>query len=230
MIKAKWLYSELPVTIRQLAKLMKEHQYTDGSGSGFLLSTSTENKLVGKYIEKIVQKTVVEDPFGNTSEIESTSYYTCHFNWSSDSKYMYVLDPPRSLRKFVNKVHSLTGLGLIVSELNVSPKLWLELIEKEADSLRIFQISTYGIRASSDATAKVVVTGKTDVKTAFLDLVLDKRYLVDSVKFDADFDGLLVKGELTKSGVCRLKSANGNFILEKLRAALAFSDVQKGSR
>lgn len=227
MIKAKWLYSELPVTLRQLAKLMKGHQYTDSSGSGFLLSTSTETKLIGKYIEKIVQKTIVEDPFGNTSEIESPSYYTCHFNWCSESKYMYVLDPPRSLRKFINKVHSLTGLGLIISELNVSPKLWLELIEREADLVRIFQMSTYGIRVSDDATAKIVVTGKADVKATFLELVSDKRYLVDGVKFDADFDGLLIKGELTKSGACRLKSANGNFILEKLRAALAQSDVHK---
>ncbi|ELH4807165.1 hypothetical protein Q9X96_000135 [Vibrio vulnificus] len=225
MIKAKWLYSELPVSLRQLGKLMKENQYSDDSGSGFLLSTSTDSKLIGKYIEKTALKTVVEDPFGNVAEMETISYYTCHFNWTSESNYMYVLEPPRSLRKFINKVRNLVGLGVIVSEVNVSPKLWLELIEKEADFVRIFQISTCGIKASNDASANVVVTGKGDVKAAFFDLVGDRRYLVDSVKFEASFDELSIKGELTKTGACRIKSPNANFVLDKLRESLAHSSI-----
>ncbi|MBY8157085.1 hypothetical protein KW508_03540 [Vibrio fluvialis] len=223
MIKAKWLYSKLPVSLKQLGKLMKENQYSDISGCGFLLSTSTDSKLVGKYIEKTVLKSVVEDPFGNILETETISYYTCHFNWNAESNYMFVLDPPRSLRKFINKIHSLTGLGVTISEVNVSPKVWLDLIEKEADLVRIFQISTCGINASSDASANVVVTGKNDVTKAFFDLIGDRRYIVDSVKFEAFFDTLPVKGELTKSGTSRIKTINGTFVLEKLRESLAMS-------
>lgn len=221
MIKAKWLNCELPISLHQLAKLMKGYQYTDNSGNGFLLSTATGTKLVGRYIEKIIKKTVIEDPFGQSSEVESISYYVCYFDWRADSNYMYVIDPPRSLRKFINALHDLTGLGLVMSELNVSPKLWLELIESDAMSVKILQISTYGIKVSKDAIAKIIVTGKSDVKPAFLDIMPNKKYLIDSVKFTADFDDLSVVGELTKSGMCRLQSANRDFILEKLRSALS---------
>ncbi|EMI4223255.1 MULTISPECIES: hypothetical protein [Vibrio harveyi group] len=226
MIKAKWLYSKLPLSLRQLSKLMKEEQYSDASGCGFLLSTSTDSKLVGKYIEKMTLKTVVEDPFGNISEVETVSYYTCHFNWSSESNYMFVLEPPRSLRKFINRIHNLTGFGIVFSEVNVSPQLWLELIEREADLVRVFQISASGIKAASDASASFVVTGKSDVKKAFFDLIGDKRYLVDSVKFEAYFDEITIKGELTKFGVSRVKSTNSTFVLEKLRESLAQSSTQ----
>lgn len=227
MKKAKWLYFELPISLCELSKLMKENQYTESLGSGFLLSTSTHSKLVGKYIEKVIQKTVVEDPFGGISEVESTNYYTCQFNWSAESNFMYISEPPRSLRKFSNKLHSLTGLGLVLSELNVAPERWLGLIEKEADKVSILQISAYGIRTSQSSTAKIAVTGTDDIRAAFADLVSDKRYLTDSIKFEAVFQGMTVKGELTKAGVCRLKSPNLSFILEKLRDSLEKSTVHK---
>ncbi|SHF37980.1 hypothetical protein SAMN02745753_01839 [Marinomonas polaris DSM 16579] len=199
---------------------MKKHQYSENSGSGFLLSTSTPTKLVGKYIEKVILKNVVEDPFGEIFEVESINYYTCQFNWNSESSFMYISEPPRSLRKFSNKLHSLTGLGLVLSELNVAPERWLGLIEEEAEKVKILQISAYGIRASLNSTAKIVVSGKTDVREAFAELVSDKRYLTDSIKFEAEFEGMTVKGELTKSGSCKLTSPNLSFVLEKLRGSL----------
>ena len=225
MMKAKWLYSKLPISLGELSQLMKKHQYSENFGSGFLLSTSTPTKLVGKYIEKVILKNVVEDPFGEISEVESISYYTCQFNWSSESSFMYISEPPRSLRKFSNKLHSLTGLGLVLSELNVAPDRWLGLIEEEADKVKILQISAYGIRTSLNSTAKVSVSGTADVREAFAELISNKNYLTDSIKFEAEFEGMTVKGELTKSGICRLVSPNLRFILEKLRVSLEKSTV-----
>ncbi|MEZ8532530.1 hypothetical protein AB9R81_07965 [Vibrio cyclitrophicus] len=220
MIKAKWLYSELPLTLIELSRLMKEQQYSEETGLGFLLSVSTPSKLSGKYVEKLVQRSVVEDPFGEVTEIESVSYYTCQFSWSSSSKYMYVTNPPRSLRKFLNKLHDMTGLGLVLSEVNVAPELWVGYLEHSADSLKVTQLSSYGIRISQGATAKVTVNGIKDIRDDFTTIISDKRYLVDSVKFKAEFDNLELLCELTRLGVCRLKSANVNFMLDKLREAL----------
>lgn len=225
MIKVKWLYSELPIPLSELSKLMKDHQYTEGAGSGFLISTSTSTSLIGKYIEKTIQKSIIEDPFGSTSEIESINYYTCRFNWSSDSNYMFISEPPRSLRKFSNRLHSITNLGLVLSEVNVYPDRWLEIIEESADIVKVIKISSYGIRISHNSTAKVSVTGTQDVRTDHSKLIADKRYKVDSISFEAQFESLLVKGELTKSGSCKLKSSNAGFILEKLRHSLERASV-----
>ncbi len=220
MIKAKWLYSELPLTLIELSKLMKEQQYSEEAGFGFLLSISTSSKLSGKYIEKLVQRTVVENPFGELSEIESVTYYICQFNWCNGSNFMYITNPPRSLRKFLNKLHGMTGLGFVLSEVNITPESWINCLESAADSFSVTQLSSYGIRVSQGSTAKVIVTGVDDIRGGFLSIVSEKKYLVDSVKFKAEFDGLEVLGELTKLGICRLKSPNINIVLDKLREAL----------
>lgn len=226
MIKAKWLYSELPLNLIELSQLMKEQQYSEETGLGFLLSVSNSSKLSGKYVEKIVQKTVVEDPFGEVSEVESISYYTCQFNWCAKSNYMYITNPPRSLRKFLNKLHSMTGLGFVLSEVCVAPERWVNSLEISSNYLNITQLSSYGIRLSQFTTAKVSVTGSKDIRADFASIVSNKRYSVDSVKFKAEFDNLEVIGELTKLGACKLKSANVNLVLDKLREALEISLAQ----
>lgn len=220
MIKAKWLYSELPISINQLARLMKGHQYNESTGSGFLLSTSYSNRLIGKYIEKVVQISVIEDPFGVTSEVESISYYTCNFDWILDSNYLLIMEPPRSLRKFVNKLHDLTGLGLVISELNVCPKDWLLAIEKQADTTQVLQISAFGIKSSQTSTAKISVKGSSDVREAFSSIISNRRYLIDSIMFESNFGSLTVKGELTKVGGGRIKTTNSAFALDIFRDAL----------
>lgn len=226
MVKVKWLYSELPLTLVELSKLMKNQQYSEENGWGFLLSVSTSKKLSGKYIERLVQKTAVEDPFGKILEVESVSYYTCQFNWCSESNYMYITNPPRSLKKFLNKLHNMTGLGFVLSEISVALENWTNLLEKEANYLNIVHLSSYGIRISKDSTAQVIVRGINDVRSELSSIVLNKKYFIDSVKFNAEFDNLEVVGELSKSGGCKLKSANSNFILELLRNTLEQSSIK----
>ncbi|OOE87115.1 hypothetical protein BZG73_02640 [Salinivibrio siamensis] len=220
MIKAKWLYSELPLNLIELSRLMKEQQYSEEAGLGFLLSVSTSSKLSGKYVERQVQRSVVENPFGEVTEVESVNYYTCQFNWISDSKYMYITNPPRSLRKFLNKLHDIIGLGLVLSEVNVAPEQWVSYLEHSTDSLKVTRLSSYGIRVSHGATAKVTVNGVKDIRRDFTTIIADKRYLIDSAKFKAEFGSLELLCEFTRLGVCRLKTANVSFVLDKVREAL----------
>lgn len=220
MIKIKWLFYELPLSLVELSNLMKENQYSEGSSSGFLLSLATQNKLAGKYIEKIVQKSIVQDPFGEVTEMETTSYYICRFNLDSKSKHLYISEPPRSLRKFTNKLHKLTGLGLVLSEININPSEWVNEIEEKSQKFKITQISCCGIRASKDSVAKLAITGSNDVRYDFSKLIADKRYMMESIKFEAEFDNLPVKGELTRTGSCKIRSPNVPVILEGLRISL----------
>jgi len=102
----------------------------------------------------------------------------------------------------------------------VAPERWVGYLERASDSLKVTQLSSYGIRVSQRASAKITVNGIKDIRDDFSTIISDKRYLVDSVKFKAEFGSLELLCELTRLGVCRLKSANVNFVLDKLREAL----------
>lgn len=108
----------------------------------------------------------------------------------------------------------------MLSEVNVAPERRVDYLESTADSLKVTQLSSYGIRVSQGATAKVTVNGIKDIRDNFTTIISDKRYLVDGAKIKAEFSSLELLCELIKLSVCRLRSANVNFVLDKLREAL----------
>lgn len=86
----------------------------------------------------------------------------------------------------------------------VAPERWVGYLDRASDSLKVTQLSSYGIRVSQGASAKITVNGIKDIRDDFSTIISDKRYLVDSVKFKAEFGSLELLCELTRLGVCRL--------------------------
>lgn len=220
MLRSKFVHSELPVTLKNLASLLVSKQFSDETGAGFLLSSSTESKLIGQYVEKYNQVSIVVDPFGNETEVESIGYYTCKFGLEATSDYMMIIEPPRSLKKFTNALHELTGLGLVISEGNIDLSDWIKNIEELADSFTVKKVATSGIKSSDYSSAKLSITGSRDVRETLLAMLENKRHLVEYVTFEANFEGLQAKCELSRTGSCKLITQNSDQILLMLKKSL----------
>ncbi|PVZ69723.1 hypothetical protein [Pelagibaculum spongiae] len=221
MIKAKWLYSELPLSLDIVTTRLLAEQYSDDKGEGFLLNSSGKNFLSGRYIEKIIGKSIVTDPFGNQSEQTTVAYYTCKFNWQNGSKLLCITEPPRSLRKFLAKLHNLLGLGVVVADIDVDPLKWLQQIESQLGRTTITHISSLGIHTPVGGLAKISVSGKKDIRTDFEELISNRRHKIDNVKFNLKYSNdIQALVELTGAGSCKLKSYNHKEILEKFRLCL----------
>jgi hypothetical protein len=221
MVKAKWLFSELPLSLDLVTTLLLSEQYTDDKGEGFLLSSSGKQFLSGRYIEKIIGKSIITDPFGNQSEQETVTYYTCKFSWQNGSKLLCIIEPPRSLRKFLAKLHSLLGLGVVIADITIDPLKWLQQIENQLGITTITHISSFGIHTPVGGLAKISVSGKKDIRADFEELISTRRHKIENVKFELKYSNdIQALVELTKTGSCKLKSYNHNEILEKFRLCL----------
>lgn len=221
MVKAKWLYSELPLSLDQITTLLLAEQYSDDKGEGFLLSSSGKQFLSGRYIEKTIGRSIVIDPFGNQSEQETVAYYTCKFSWQNGSKLLCITEPPRSLRKFLAKLHSLLGLGVVIADITIDPLEWLQKIESQLGITTITHISSFGIHTPVGGLAKISVSGKKDIRTDFDELISNRRHKVENVKFNLIYNNdIKASVELTRAGNCKLKSYNHNEILDKFRLCL----------
>lgn len=221
MISTRWLYSELPISLRELSSLMLANQYSEKSGRGFLLSSSNSESLTGKYIEKTIENIYIEDPLGNKIQSQSTVYYICKFEWNSKSKLLSITDPPRSLRKFINEIRSMVGLGVVVADINFDIEKWISEIESRNCILTIDNISCYGVRTKFDCLAKINVKGTTDVRRDLEALLDGKTYKLDSLKFRIEFEnGVSANGELTKTGSCKFSTSSTTFFTKQLRDSL----------
>ena len=220
MLKAKFVHTKLPLSLKELSSLMIENQFSDDTGKGFILSSSAAERLSGQYIEKINELLILTDPFGNTTEVESVSYYACKYSWVNDSSFLTLIEPPRSLKKFANALHDLTGLGLVLSETNLELKSWLQRIEERVDQLTITKVAVSGIKASDFSLAKLSIMGSKDVRESMSKMLNDRFHILDSVVFTAEFDGLDFRCELSKTGSFKVFSINTQRVISILKESL----------
>lgn len=196
MKKVKWLYADWPLPISDISKILLSNQYSDGRGHGFVLSSSGGAVISGKYIEKSFSKSIISDPFGNEVESIVVSYYVSKFNISESSLLIELIDPPRSLRKFISRMHSLLGLGLELSDISVDPLVWLQRIESITSDVVVSNISSSGIRVQKDGLAKISVSGKKDIRHEFSNLVGGKNRNIDTIKFSGFLNECNISVEL----------------------------------
>ena len=222
MVRYKWLQAYLPLDIKELAQRMLDNEFADARQEGFIISKSTNTELSGKYVEKIIKKEMVEDPFGFAIETESIDFYTCRFLIQANSKFIRIVTPPRSLRKFINALREITGFGLIVSEPSVDPQSWLRALTKVVDNLELVNIRSSGIKASDYASAKLEISGSRDVTEAYRIMLDGKRHTVDSLKFIGDKDGYKFSGEIGKRANLKLNGKGSPELLQLLSKQLDF--------
>lgn len=221
MIKAKWLYSELPVSLVELSRLLLNEQYNEEKGSGFILSRSDNAQLEGKYIERSESISTTTDPFGNESEQLVVNYYMCKFSMIAESQLMCVIDPPRSLRKFITKLHNILGLGFILSDIIVNPLDWADSVAKRVGKITVTHISSSGIRTGHGGLAKISVSSKKDSREDFNDMVDNRRHSIDTVKFELkNEESQNITCEMTRFAIFKVKGYGGSELVQKLRRCL----------
>lgn len=219
MLTVRWLKIIIPITLRVLSEKMLSNQYTDDSGKGFLLSSTISNRVSGKYIEKIINKSTVIDPFGNETESVTTDYYVLNFTFD-DSNYLEIKNPPRSMKKFISNLRDLVGLGLEVSEVSIDPLEWVNNIENSMFPVVVKHISASGIVVPKNALAKISISGEKDIRDEFDSMIGSKHRKIDSIKFISSYDDRQVTAELTNTGAIKFSGHTHDSFLYDVRKCL----------
>jgi len=199
MKTVRWLRVKWPLPLADLSKKLLSVQYDEEVGRGFILTTSGTKKISGKFVEKVTERTIIVDPFGNETETYNTTYYISKFSYEGSSELLELESPPRSIRKLASELHSIVGLGMELSDIKVDPLRWLKEIETTHNPVLVHHISSSGITVPKHGLAKISVAGKKDIRKEFSTLVKDKPRVIDVVKFSGDLNECHISGELTKS-------------------------------
>lgn len=216
----RWLRVKWPIPLSEVSKLLLSHQYSDETGRGFLLTSAGKNEIAGQFVEKISERKLTIDPFGNELESYITTYYVAKFKFDSDSNLLEMDTPPRSIRKLASELHSLLGLGLELSDIKVDPLLWLQELESSLSPVSVIHISAFGITVSISGLAKISVSGKKDIREDFSKLVGKKPRVINLVKFRGKFDDCSISADLSRSGSIKLSGHIYDGFKEQVRNCL----------
>jgi len=205
MKRVRWFSSDWVIPLDDLSSKMLTLQYNENTSNGFILSKKTKNNISGKFIEKQIKIDKITDPFGNETESRRIIYQVTKFIITNDSIGLELINPSRSIKKFLSIIQGMVGLGLVLSEVKISPIDWLQSIEQEK-KCEVKTIQASGIKANENGVAKVSISGVKDIREEFNNFIDGKKHTVDCVKFTLVLNDTLCKLELYKNSTAKITS------------------------
>ena len=218
MDRCRWLRADWPASPRKLAKLLSARPFNSKSDSGFIVGRVRDAYLEARYVERVEFTERILDPFGAEHAIERLEYRQSSFRAGNDMPGLEIYDPPRASR-LLAELQEVCDFDLIIANLNVDVLKWAAQLSKALPvktSLCTVQVGELVV--ASDVTAKVLVSGTGDVRSATDKLIAGRRAVTEKVhvRFAANHSPL----QLSRTGSAKFASAQGDELLPILRTAL----------
>lgn len=201
-MRIKWLSANISDDlILNLKRKMLSFDYDDNS-DGFRLEAAEHGKLVGKYIIKKDVVSTALDPFGNEYSFNIIQYDIYRFIIQNLSPQIILIDPPRAVNVFLNKLSYLTSYEIEISQIDIDINMWLLDVCNIYKSAKVIKFISSGIMLSNTTMGKIILSGTDDVRCHIGSLTLNKEIIADKVR--VKLDDKLIEIEMSRSGAASI--------------------------
>lgn len=201
-MRIKWLSANISEDqITSLKRKMLEFDYNDAS-DGFRLESAEYGKLIGKYIIKKDEVNTALDPFGNEYSYKTIQYDIYRFIIRNSTPQITLIDPPRALNVFLNKLSYLTNHEIVISQINLDINMWLLDVCKEHKNMKVIKFVSSGIMLSNTITGKIILSGTEDVRCHINRLTDKKDIIADKVRIRLEDKSIEI--EMSRNGSATL--------------------------
>jgi hypothetical protein len=233
MIRYKWLFADWNTPVNIISSMMLASQFTESSSEGFILSRANNLAIEGQFVQKNDYILKQVSPLGEQIETQRIEYYVVTFSISSKTHIgLELIDPPRTLRPFISRLHEMMGLGMTIKDISVNPLSWSEQIERAAKYFLVTEIQAGEIGISDKSFVKVIANSNSDIREDFFKFVGNKKYEIQQVKLrvESQNDGggcYLI--ELKKNGSAKLYCNTPHLLYPLIRDGLG-AEVERNAR
>ncbi len=184
MSRYRWLQADWPLSVRTLAKQIRQRPFSDDGSSGFILDRVRDDFLEARYVERYEYEETVADPFGKELVFNRLEFLQTAFRATSEWPGLELVDAPRSTQSLVSQFLEITNFGLPISPLTVDVMTWVNLFQECFGSqVVIDSIQLGAVQIEKGVRAKVVLKGEEDVRAACKDLVGGRKHVLEKLQF-----------------------------------------------
>lgn len=166
MKTAKWFKIGIPLPIKDLAKKLQSHSFTQELRAGFVLKKVTDVEIIAQYIEQKTITKEIADPFGNHQTFELPDFQTIEFRiicieavWL-----LQVQNTPRTIKPLILKLSSIIGFGFYADNIEIDLRKLIDMLENTEGRLLITKMELYNINIQNTALGQMVITSPKDVR------------------------------------------------------------------
>lgn len=198
-----------------------KQQYSDNKPRGYSHISAEGGRLRGQYVEKFDFVTKVEDPFGRVLEVQRIEFDKVTFAFDLEPPILELTNPPRSLGTFFNSVAQTLSFRVAIQPVEVDLSRWFKTLAPDLDAVTVIGASIADIALSNSVSAKVAVSGTSDVRSLMKKFVGKFPNVILRLQLSGTFRSLPFKCELFNDARANILAGAEEELTALLRKSLA---------
>lgn len=205
MRKVKLLKVFLPGSLESAYEKITDSPFKKGATDGFEPISFNNSSITAKFIEEILSKESITDPFGNTEEVISKRYIVNEFSISSiKNEHLLLLEnPSRSVRGLIRKLSEVLGVEFYTSSIEIDIIKLSEFFSKTTDAnhLKTTRALLSGVNLDESCSANIEITSINDAIADAKQHFRGKKFKIDRARFTASNSTKKSAMEVRSSGL-----------------------------
>lgn len=166
MKKIKLLKIFLPNSLEETYSKIIKAPFKIGAHNGFEPIKFSESYACAKFIEEVLFKEVITDPFGNTEEVISKRYIINEFTIRSfRNDHLLILEnPSRSVRELIRKLSEILGTSFYASAIQIDIPALSEFLSNNhiSNNFKNTRALLTGVNLDEESSATIEITSLKD--------------------------------------------------------------------
>lgn len=211
--RQRWYLLTFDCSFSSLAERIIAKEFKDGNACGFDIGDATRNRISSRYIHVDKVTNVISHPYGAKEEHELTLYTVFNFEIylvSKNKAVLKIINPPSSLKGFVNTMVSLCNNEFTISKIMFDVEhvyAWL-LLYKDINRCVVSKVFVSGISIDSKSSAKISISSEGDAFSALKSKYKKNDYILDKIQVR-----------------CRYKSEDNNLSVSSSGSLICSTDM-----
>jgi hypothetical protein len=152
-------------------------------GSGFKIDKVRLNHITGRYVVRHDIVEDVNDPItGAVTTTQRTVYEVVNFNLNLVKPAIEVLNPPRSLSRFISALSDAIKTNITIINVDINLIDYIAILCKQLNKIKITMIDCSNIVINYNTSAKLTINGGDDVREYLYELLNLRKYSIDNVR------------------------------------------------
>lgn len=221
-MRYRWLRAEWPMTIRALARKVRQQEFSEGHASGFILDRVRDNSLEARFVERYEYTETVSDPYGKELTFDRLEFRQTAFRATPGWPGLELLDAPRSTQSLVSGLLEASNFELAVSPIDVNVLAWADQLQRALGTEAVIDsLQVAALMVADGIKAKVMLKGEKDVQAACKEMVRGRKHVLEKLQLRATIEGARTTIVLTNGASAKVDGIDVPVqLVEHLRASL----------
>ena len=225
MKKIKLLKIFLPNSLEETYSKILNNPFKIGAPNGFEPIKFSESYACAKFIEEVISKELITDPFGNTEEVTSKRYIINEFTISRirNNHILILENPSRSVRELIRKLSEILGTSFYASAIQIDIHALSEFLSNNRNSIHFKNTRALlsGVNLDEGSSATIEITSLKDAINDAKYHFKGKTFKIERARFTASSGTKKSTIEVRSTGLISVHGPDEKSLVELINMFIA---------